>query len=970
MRIIIKLCFLLIVFQFINDASAQRLSLDGTWQILVDPANEGKELGWMDPEIFSRNPEILEIKIPSGWEEVVEDYEGVAFFLRKFQVPDSWEGKTVELCFGAVNYLAEVWLNNEPIGQHEGGFTPFRFQVGHVIKPGEENILIMRVTGPILLTEQRIDGVGRYEVPQWRGAITGGIWQSVELKTSGEILIDDIFVKSDIKSGKVSFQLDIENTIETAVNAEIKFSIYTENNALAASLSQDMSFLPGSNKSNFELIIPEARLWSPDSPYLYRIEAVISNDGAIMDRKELKFGLREFTIKNNEFYLNDKPFYLKGAFFEGLYPVKLAYPDSREMALREIKLAKDAGFNMIRPWRKPPPPMWLDLCDSLGIMTIGSLAVECMGKPIATPQLPQRVMNELRESIIRDRNRTCVIMWELFNELEQPMLIQMLHPMSLLARELDPTRLILDESGGWARGARMYLPYSRIGQQFNDIHNYAGSQICEDRFNGYLSIGTTELERADMGYENVKIPGKNVVPGRMSFVSEMGYGSLPNLEGNNQQFRKMGNPILPATKYHQKLENDLKEALRKTGLDTVYSDFEMFCLHQQKMHGIANKRMVEATRCNPNVKGYCIHALTDGDWILGAGIIDLWRNPKSDAYKMTKEANNPKIVVIRVLPRNIYSGNVAELTITGVNELENIPGWLSVKIFHENGEEISQKEVRADLGAGITEMLKMNIETENYSGEYVINVEFIDSKKVVVCSNEAHFSVFNNETPAFQNQSVQLIDPTGSLIPFLNKNGIDFTFFDEKQNRKTPLIVGKIPENDLKYKELVKSSIDYVKDGGFVVFLQVPGKPIPFRNRVHPEIGADELPFGARMLNTRGSWVGRPHIVKNHPIFAGLPVNMILHGAYENVHPDESMIKQEGEYLCGVISYDHYVDMDRMLRHYNGPGEVWWGANLLLTPHGRGQILLSTFKIIENLGIDPVADRLLFNMIQFAYSSR
>ena len=67
--------------------------------------------------------------------------------------------------------------------------------------------------------------------------------------------------------------------------------------------------------------------------------------------------------------------------------MKLAYPDSREMAIREIQLAKDAGFNMIRPWRKPPPPMWLDLADEMGVLTVGSLAIECMDFPVesATP---------------------------------------------------------------------------------------------------------------------------------------------------------------------------------------------------------------------------------------------------------------------------------------------------------------------------------------------------------------------------------------------------------------------------------------------------------------------------------------------------------------------------------------------------------------------------------------------------------
>ena len=260
--------------------------------------------------------------------------------------------------------------------------------------------------------------------------------------------------------------------------------------------------------------------------------------GTVSDRWETRFGMREFTIRDKKFYLNGKPLYLKATFFEGLYPVKLAYPDSREMAIREIQLAKDAGFNMIRPWRKPPPPMWLDLADEMGVLTVGSLAVECMDLPIESASLSGWVENEVRESILRDRNRTCVVQWELFNEIteRQPNLKRLLHPMSVLARQLDPTRLILDESGGWAQGANMYLPYESEPTKFNDIHDYPGPQINEEVYSKLLLTGSkTHEEMRAMGLRG-RLPGKNVVPGLMSFFSELGYGSLPDLVDNNRRF--------------------------------------------------------------------------------------------------------------------------------------------------------------------------------------------------------------------------------------------------------------------------------------------------------------------------------------------------------------------------------------------------------------------------------------------------
>ena len=132
---------------------------------------------------------------------------------------------------------------------------------------------------------------------------------------------------------------------------------------------------------------------------------------------------------------------------------------------------------MIRPWRRPPAPMWLDLADEMGVLVVGSPALECMRLPLSTPYLPARVEREIRETVLRDRNRASVVQWELFNELHRPILKQMMRPMALLTRELDPTRLILDESGGWAYGARMYLPNKFEPIRFNDIHTYPGPFI-------------------------------------------------------------------------------------------------------------------------------------------------------------------------------------------------------------------------------------------------------------------------------------------------------------------------------------------------------------------------------------------------------------------------------------------------------------------------------------------------------------
>ena len=949
-----------------KDTDSTILSLDGTWEIIFDHRNEGKSALWYTDVAFENHPSKQEILVPGCWEEVEKDYEGVAFYRRKFTVPGNWEGKTVELKFDAVNYLSEVWINDQVVGFHEGGFTPFKFRVDRLIKPGKENTLTLRVVGPILLTDKNIDGIGRMEVPQWRGAITGGIWQPVTLRATGKALVKDVFIEPKISNNTAVVSWDVENTAAENLPALMEIKILDASGKVVAQRKEKVKFLPGSNKNTWNFEIPDAFYWSLDNPYLYAAEMTLKTDGIVSDHWETRFGMREFTIRNDEFYLNGEPIYLKACFFEGLYPVKLAYPDSREMAIHEIQLAKDAGFNMIRPWRKPPPPMWLDLCDEMGIMTVGSLVVECMERPLSTPYLPHRVENELRQSILRDRNRTCVVMWELFNELHRPILIQMLHPMSLLARELDPTRLILDESGGWAEGSKMYLPYERSGFKFNDIHDYAGSQITEDIYNGYLMIGTTKEVQEEMNMGHIRVPGRNVVPGRMSFVSELGYGSLPNLVQNNKQFEKQGNPIVPATRYHKRLAEELTAALKITGFDDMYPDLEQFCLDQQKMHGMANKRLLEATRCNPNVKGYCVHALAGGDWVLGAGLIDLWRTPKTAAYDMTKEANQPRIVSIRVLPRNVYAEKGAQLQITAVNELEKLEAKALVEIISENGKTVFTKEFNTELPTGVSDLFKTGLDTKTMKGSYDIRVSLVDKDGHPVTSNKSSFDVFQSEQLAAPQRRISVIDPANSIIPFLKTSGIEYSYFDPDQDLSIPVIIGIAAEKDDDYMIQVLAAKEFVRNGGFAVFLDVPGEKIPWFNRELHNTQIEALPFKAQLLNSLGLWAGRPHIVKEHPVFEGLPTNIIMSGVYENIHPAESMVKQEGEYIAGVVTYDHFKDIDKMKRHYAGPGDVWWAADVLLAPMEKGKMLLSTLKLIENLDKDPVADKVLINMIQFA----
>ena len=202
---------------------------------------------------------------------------------------------------------------------------------------------------------------------------------------------------------------------------------------------------------------------------------------------------------------------------------------------------------------------------------------------------------------------------------------------------------------------------------------------------------------------------------------------------------------------------------------------------------------------------------------------------------------------------------------------------------------------------------------------------------------------------------------------------IPFVDFSSGINEQGLILAGVSPKNKKRnnFISLIKEAKNKVIKGSNLIVLDVPGNVPPYFGRKFEYNTVEGLPFSANMLNkgtTLGLWAGKPHMIKKHPIFKGLPTGIIMQEVYQNVHPKTTMMMQEGDIISGVVSYDHFQNLDLMLRHYPGPGDVWFGANILETKHGKGTMLFSTFDIINNLNSDPVAEIILKNMINYINS--
>jgi beta-galactosidase len=742
----------------------------------------------------------------------------------------------------------------------------------------------------------------------------------------------------------------VENSASRALRATLEFALAGE----AGNVRREVTLQPGHNRIQAEIPIPNPRLWTPQDPALYTLRSHLSAGEGRQDSLEQRFGMREFTIHDGNYYLNGKKILIKAAFWEGFYPQTLAFPPNPDVVRREIRLAKEAGINVLRLWRKPPAPLILDLADEMGMMIIDAPPIECMGFwPRLTPETEHRVAVEIRGMVERDRNHPSVIYWELFNEVLRPGLARLKRGMSLLARDTDPTRIVVDESGGWADGARAYAPYSYDAEPINELHSYLPAPVSPRTTNYYLTLGQPGFDVSMLGRSKIRAPDG------IMFVSEVGYGGLPDLPANVAQYRRDGNPLTPDYRYHVALLEGIGKAIRELDWGGMFNDVAAVCRASQRIQAEGNKLQLEALRLNPRINGYCVHAYTDGDWVIGAGLLDLFRNPKL-TYESIKQVQTPLYVAVRVNPSNLRQGQKGTLRIDAVNDLEPVRGKLEWKIAAPGGSVVLRETRDVPVGSGVSSLLETQLPALTVSGAHIAQVRFVPETGAPF-ANERQFFYLTKKDVAIPDVPFAVLDANRELSPMLQARGARFREFTGDEPELLPVLVaGDASPNP-------SSLLAYVARGGVAIFLKPPALPV-VPTGAAPKPAADPrrfdwFPMHLQLRVARGNWVPVNHGVRPHPIFDGLPTRDFMGQVYLNICANETLEGVKAPPIVGSLSFT--VDNGSPDRNYLGPGAVWWGADLVNVPHGKGQIVLSTLHLKENLETDPVAEKVLYNLIRW-----
>ncbi len=882
-------------------------SLDGPWRLVLDPEDIGKSRHW---ESDTDLPEAVEVRVPSVWDRWVPDYDGVGWYFRTFELDESWSGKHITLHFEAADYYAEVWLNGTPAGDHEGGYTPFSFDVTESAVVGNNHIAV-RIVDP-----HGPEGYGSFrpkEIPcakENHYYSFAGIWGSVSLLARDVAHITDVCVQPDIRRKRVTA------TIVTSQPGTVRLRIAGTENVTEGEPGRQVVGFPGFSP------------WSPDSPVLYTLECELIVDGSVVDATSVRFGMREFTVRDNRFCLNNKQLTIKGVLHQPDYARSLAAPESPQFARNELELAKAAGFNLIRMHIKPAPTITLDLADELGLLVYEEPAIGWIER---SPFLKERCEREVREMILRDRNHPSVVIWGMLNESGNADYVvnsgaqTIKDDLCRLARELDPSRVIIDDSGGinTTREPSRYLrPYQDTFETFDDLHIYQRGPVDREIALYYEHSGD---------------------PNRLAFMSEFGFGGMEDLPDVVAQYGADGQTSKDA-RFLQGTLDAIKPGFTERNLDRVFGDFSAFTAAARELQCDALKHQVQALRLNGKLGGYCMTQLCDAGHEFGAGALDRWRRPKP-VHTALKAAQAPLLPVIQIPKTNLVPREEVHVTVMLVND-ERIEtrADLSLQVVGPTNQVLWKKKRNIKVPRTSKEIWSGTISASGSAGTHRFVVRLMQGHKVI---GQNAVDIHVVEPIQSCDVDVHVVDPNGEWT----KQCLDLAKPGELKASMyvvPPLgnTIRGYPEDEL---GLVLAE---VRGGAVALVFAPPSDWNEFAQRVDDSVTATSK-------DAVGAFMGVYHYVKIHPVFDGLPARCLMRQPYRNVVPPKTFTETGDEDICGSFDMSPAASGS-----YGIETAAWWGSDILVRRYGSGRIVFTHLRVLENLGRDPVADRIFVNMLR------
>lgn len=360
------------------------------------------------------------------------NYQGEVWYRKHFNADAAWKGQRLVLYFEAIMGKSKVWVNGKLMKQHFGGFLPVIVDVSNMLKYGEDNVITVMADNS---DDPSYPPGKAQDVLDFTYA--GGIYRDCWLIKTNKVFITDANEENHIAGGgvfvsygKVSEELseiNIKTMLKNIAGSNFKGSLVYElqdasqKTVWSKKLNTSISRLKSTTLST-KAAIKDAQLWTPDHPYLYRLNIYVKNQqNKIVDGYYIRIGIRSFEFKPGDgFWLNGKPYPepLIGANRHQDFAI-VGNALTNSLHWRDAKKLKDTGLRVIRNAHYPQDPAFMDACDELGLFVIENTPGWQFWNP--EPSFANYVYSDIRNIVRRDRNRPSVWLWEpILNETWYP----------------------------------------------------------------------------------------------------------------------------------------------------------------------------------------------------------------------------------------------------------------------------------------------------------------------------------------------------------------------------------------------------------------------------------------------------------------------------------------------------------------------------------------------------------------------
>lgn len=439
-------------------------NLNGMWQYAIRDRGQAVPSSF-DGEILV--PFAVESSLSGVGKRVGDNQE--LWYSTAFEIPGNWKNKQVNLNFGAVDWLADVYINDVLIGSHQGGFTPFSFDITPYLASGKKQQLMVRVWDP---TDRGFQPRGKQvNNPEgiWYTPVTG-IWQTVWIEPVAQNYITAVKAIPNIDNSTLAVTV---NTSEQTRAGILQVDLFDGDKKVASA--------KGISGKELRLAVPNAKLWDTENPFLYDMKVTLSENGKVQDEVDSYTAMRKISTRRDDngilrMQLNNKDLFQFGPLDQGWWPDGLYTAPSDEALYYDIKKTKDLGYNMIRKHVKVEPARWYYHCDKEGMLVWQDMPSGDHGNhwdphkynggtdKVRTAESEENFYQEWTEIMNLLISNPSVVVWVPFNEAWGQFKTE---DVALFTKNLDPSRLVNPASGGNHRACGDMI----------DLHNYPGPRM-------------------------------------------------------------------------------------------------------------------------------------------------------------------------------------------------------------------------------------------------------------------------------------------------------------------------------------------------------------------------------------------------------------------------------------------------------------------------------------------------------------